>query len=80
MKAWKKKLISIFMMLLIVTLNGSVVLAEDDKKKDSDYSIQNMSDGKYNEDGTISIKILINFCFQVFIFKVLPFLSLMKCN
>lgn len=60
MKTWKQKLISILMMLLIVTLNGSVVLAEDDKKKDSDYSIQNMSDGKYNEDGTISIKLKVD--------------------
>ena len=50
MKTWKRKLISILMMLLIMTLNGSVVMAEDEKKKDGDYSIQNTSDGKYNDD------------------------------
>ena len=32
------------MMLLILTLNGTVVMAEDDKKKDADYNIQNTTD------------------------------------
>ena len=60
MKTWKRKLISILMMLLIMTLNGSVVMAEDEKKKDGDYSIQNTSDGKYNDDGTLSITLKID--------------------
>ena len=59
MKAWKKKLISIFMMLLMVTLNGTVVMAEEEKNKGGDYSIQNMTDGKYNEDGTLSMKLKV---------------------
>ncbi|MBQ4522780.1 MAG: hypothetical protein IJA10_07490 [Lachnospiraceae bacterium] len=60
MKAWKQKLISILMMLFIVTLNGSVVMAEDEKNKGGDYYIQNTSDGKYNEDGTISITLKVD--------------------
>ena len=48
------------MMLLILTLNGTVVMAEDDKKKDADYNIQNTTDGKYNANGTLSLSLKID--------------------
>lgn len=58
-KAWKQKIISMILMLVILTLNGSAVMAEDDKKKEKDYNIQNTTDGKYNDNGSLSVTLKV---------------------